>query len=153
VDDLCAAWAKCPTNCKPLLLGDLIIDFRAPRTKREEIITDLIKEINLVNVSCKFVQRQGRRQGRGVRWTWRQQRGGQCHQSQPDYCMAWDKDMKLFWNVAFQQPRIHDLDHWAIVASISRGQPGRFIAKTAKRSHCNSLWWRNRMSRHIFSGN
>ena len=30
VDDLCAAWAKCPTNCKLLLLWDLNIDFRAP---------------------------------------------------------------------------------------------------------------------------
>jgi hypothetical protein len=30
VDDLCAAWAKCPTNCKMLLLGDLNIDFKAP---------------------------------------------------------------------------------------------------------------------------
>jgi hypothetical protein len=30
VDDLCTAWAKCPTNCKPLLLGDLYVDFRAP---------------------------------------------------------------------------------------------------------------------------
>ena len=30
VDDLRAAWAKCPLNCKPLLLGDLNLDFRAP---------------------------------------------------------------------------------------------------------------------------
>jgi hypothetical protein len=30
VDDLCTIWAKCPANCKPLLLGDLNIDFRAP---------------------------------------------------------------------------------------------------------------------------
>jgi hypothetical protein len=29
VDDLCAAWAKCPANCKLLLLGDLNIDLRA----------------------------------------------------------------------------------------------------------------------------
>jgi hypothetical protein len=39
--------------------------------------------------------------------------------------MAWDRDTKLFWNVAFLQPRIHNLDHWAVAASISRGQPGR----------------------------
>jgi hypothetical protein len=56
VDDLCAAWAKCPTNCKPLLLGDLNIDFRALQTKREEIIVDLINKIHLVDMSCKFVQ-------------------------------------------------------------------------------------------------
>jgi hypothetical protein len=30
VDDLCDAWAQCPATCKPLLLGDLNIDFRAP---------------------------------------------------------------------------------------------------------------------------
>ncbi len=30
VDELHAAWAKCPANCKPLLLGDLTINFRAP---------------------------------------------------------------------------------------------------------------------------
>ena len=30
VDDLRAAWAKRPPNCKPLLLGDLNLDFRAP---------------------------------------------------------------------------------------------------------------------------
>jgi hypothetical protein len=39
--------------------------------------------------------------------------------------MAWDRDTKLFQNVAFQQPRIHDLDHRAVVASILRGRPGR----------------------------
>jgi hypothetical protein len=59
VDALCAAWAKCPPNCKPLLLGDLNFDFRAPQTKREEIIVDFIDEINLVNVSHKYVQRHG----------------------------------------------------------------------------------------------
>jgi hypothetical protein len=59
VDDLHAAWAKCPANCKPLLLGDLNIDFRAPRTEQEEIITDLLDEINLIDMSCKFIQQQG----------------------------------------------------------------------------------------------
>jgi hypothetical protein len=38
--------------------------------------------------------------------------------------MAWDRDMKLFRNVAFRQPRIHDSDHQAVVASILRGRPG-----------------------------
>jgi hypothetical protein len=32
--------------------------------------------------------------------------------------------MKAFWNVAFQQPRIHDLDHSTVVATISREQKG-----------------------------
>ncbi len=60
VDDLCAAWAKCPANCKSLLLGGLYIDFRAPRTEREEIIADLIDKINFIDMSRKFVQQQGR---------------------------------------------------------------------------------------------
>jgi hypothetical protein len=49
VDDLRAAWAKCPQNCKPFLLGDLNFDFWAPRTEREEIIADFIDKINLVD--------------------------------------------------------------------------------------------------------
>ncbi len=57
LDDLHAAWAKCPANCKPLLLGDLNIDFKAPQIEREEIITDLLDEMNFVNRSRKFVQR------------------------------------------------------------------------------------------------
>ncbi len=37
VDDLRVAWAARPTNCKPLLLGELNIDFRAPRTGRRSL--------------------------------------------------------------------------------------------------------------------
>ncbi len=59
VDDLRAAWAKCPPNCKPLLLGDLSFDFRAPQTEQEEIIVDFIDKINLINVSRKYVQQRG----------------------------------------------------------------------------------------------
>ncbi len=33
VDDLRAAWAKCPPTCKPLLLGGLNFDFQAPQTE------------------------------------------------------------------------------------------------------------------------
>ncbi len=66
VDDLHAAWAKCPTNCKPLLLGDLNINFGSPHSKREEIIANLLDEMNLANMSCKFLQRKGRQQGWGA---------------------------------------------------------------------------------------
>ncbi len=59
VDVLRTAWAARPTNCKPLLLGDFNIDFRSPRTEREEIITDFLDEINVVNMSRKFIQRKG----------------------------------------------------------------------------------------------
>jgi hypothetical protein len=76
VDDLHATWAKCPTNCKPLLLGDLNINFKAPQTKQEEIIMDLLNEMNFVDRSRKFVQGQGQQQGKGALWTWWQWRGG-----------------------------------------------------------------------------
>jgi hypothetical protein len=63
VDDLRVAWAARPTNCKPLLLGDLNIDFRAPRTEREEIIVDFLNKINVVDTLCKYIQRTCCRQG------------------------------------------------------------------------------------------
>jgi hypothetical protein len=59
VDDLRTAWAARPANCKPLLLGHLNIDFRTPRTEREEIIADFLDEINVVDTSRKFIQRKG----------------------------------------------------------------------------------------------
>jgi len=59
VDDLRTAWAARPTNCKPLLLGDLNIDFRSPRTEREEIIADFLDEINVFDTSHRFIQRKG----------------------------------------------------------------------------------------------
>jgi hypothetical protein len=42
-----------------LLLGDLNIDFRTPRTEREEIIADFLDEINVVDTSRRFHQRKG----------------------------------------------------------------------------------------------
>ncbi len=51
VDDIRDAWDKCPANYKPLLIGDLNINFGSPRSEREEIIVDLLKEINLADIS------------------------------------------------------------------------------------------------------
>ena len=59
VDDLRVAWAARPTNCKPLLLGDLNIDLGTPRTKREEIIADFLDKINVTNTTRKYIQRKG----------------------------------------------------------------------------------------------
>ncbi len=101
VDDLRVAWAACPMNCKPLLLGDLIIDFRAPQTEREEIIADFLDEINVVDTSRKYIQRKGQRRGPGAWWTWRQRRGGRWYHSQPDYIMSRKEDTKAFRNVVF----------------------------------------------------
>jgi len=74
-------------------------------------MTDFLDEINIADTSRKFIQRKGRRQGPGARWTWRQQRGGRWYHSQPDYIMAREVDTKAFWSVGFRQPRFHDLDH------------------------------------------
>jgi hypothetical protein len=59
VDDLRAAWASCPENCKPLLLGDLNINLRDPRSEQEEIIANFLNNVNVVKVSRKFRQRMG----------------------------------------------------------------------------------------------
>ena len=47
VDDLRGAWEACPQGCKPIVLGDLNINFGYPRDEREEIIVDLLDEINI----------------------------------------------------------------------------------------------------------
>ncbi len=59
VDDIRAVWAKCPVNCKPLLLGDLNIDLKALRSKREEIITNLLDKMNFINRLQIFFQQRG----------------------------------------------------------------------------------------------
>ena len=101
------------------------IDFQTPRTEREEIISDFLDKINVVNTSRKYIQRKGRRQGPRAQWTWRQRRGGRWYHSQPDYIMAREADTKAFWSVGFQQPRFYDSDHRAVVANIPRGRMGR----------------------------
>ena len=115
VDDLRAAWALCPDTCKPLLLGDLNINLRDPCTEEEEAIADFLDDINVVDVSRKFLQRLGRRQGLGGQW----------YHSQLDYCLVRERDACRFWNVKFHQPKIHESDHRAVVASIARERTGR----------------------------
>jgi hypothetical protein len=65
VDDLPNAWAARPTNNKPLLLGDLNIDFRTLRTKREEIIADFLDNINIVDMTVQVHPAQGKLTGTG----------------------------------------------------------------------------------------
>ena len=54
VDDLRRAWDACPQGCKPIILGDLNINFRFPRDKREELIVNLHNEINLIDTLHSF---------------------------------------------------------------------------------------------------
>ncbi len=51
VDALRKAWALCPANCIPLVLGDLNVNFDHPRDAREEQIIDLLDKINIVDTS------------------------------------------------------------------------------------------------------
>ncbi len=70
VDALCVAWALCPTNCVPLVLGNLNINFEHPWDAREEQIIELLDEINLDNTSQKFALRWCKMQVAKKQWTW-----------------------------------------------------------------------------------
>jgi hypothetical protein len=60
VDALRKAWALCPANCVPLVLGNLNVNFEHPRDAQEEQIIDLLDKINLVDTSQKFALRRCR---------------------------------------------------------------------------------------------
>ena len=48
------AWDACPTGCKPIVLGDLNINFEFPRDEQEEVIVDLLDEINLIDTLRRY---------------------------------------------------------------------------------------------------
>ena len=133
VEDLRNAWAQCPTNCTPIVIGDLNIRNQDPRDAREEEIADLLDEINLVDTSRKFIQRQSRRHGllQRNRWTWRKKRRTEGYQrgrwiySQPDYIMAREGDMKHIRKVGIRTPRYHISDHRAVVLYRKAGNKGK----------------------------
>jgi hypothetical protein len=75
VDAFCVAWASCPANCISLVLGNLNINVEHPQDAREEQITNLLDEINLVdtsqNLPCSGAGcRRLRNDGRGKRSRW-----------------------------------------------------------------------------------
>jgi len=116
----------------PLVLGDLNVNFSEPRDKRDEVIRNLIDNIDLVNTSRRYAPRGPRRQSTRARWTWRQEREGKLHYSQPDYVMARDRDCRRFRNVGFRWLRYHDSDHRAVVAT---KKSGRRRLKEYRRKH------------------
>jgi hypothetical protein len=117
VDALCKAWASCPANCIPLVLGDLNVNFEHPRDAGEEQIIDLLDKINLVDTSQKFALRRCKMQAAKKRWTWRQKRMGRWHYTQPDYILAREGNVCHLQRVAFRTPLVHDLDHRAVIAT------------------------------------
>ncbi len=124
VDDLRGAWDACPQGCKPIILGDLNINFGYPRGEREEIFVDLLDEINLIDSSCRFRLRMPQRASTRARWTWSQKRRGTRHYMQPDYIMARAGDMSQFKGVGFRSPRFLHSDHRAVVTNIQEGRKG-----------------------------
>ena len=77
------AWRECPEGAHPILVGDLNVKLRAPRTEREETIAEQVDAMDLVDMSRHFRQRSGNRL-RG-RWTWRMRREGRWISSHCDY--------------------------------------------------------------------
>ena len=119
------AWEACPMGCKPIVMGDLNINFGFPRDEREEIIVDLLDEINLIDTSRRFPLRTPRRATIRARWTWSQKRRGTQFYTQPDYFLARAGDMAHFKGVGFRSPRYLHSDHRAVVANVRVGRKGR----------------------------
>ena len=54
MEDLQVAWEACLVGIIPIVLGDLNVNFRDPRDKRDELIIDLLDDINRVDSLQKF---------------------------------------------------------------------------------------------------
>jgi hypothetical protein len=70
VDALWMAWAACPANYTPLVLGDFNTNFKHPRDARKEDNANLLDEINLVDSSHKFLLWRCKLQSAKKRWMW-----------------------------------------------------------------------------------
>ena len=55
------AWRECPAGTHPILVGDLNVNLRTPRTEREETIAEQVDAMDLVDMSRHFRQRSGNR--------------------------------------------------------------------------------------------
>jgi hypothetical protein len=76
------AWHECPKGAHPILVGDLNINLHAPRTAREETITEQVDAMDLADMSRHFCQHLGKRLW--GRWTWWMRREGRWISSQCD---------------------------------------------------------------------
>jgi hypothetical protein len=92
------AWRKCHKGAHPILVGDLNINLRAPRTAREEMIAEQVDAMDLVNMSRHFCQCSGKRLW--GRWTWRMRREGRWISSQCDYFLGRETDRWRFRRVS-----------------------------------------------------
>jgi hypothetical protein len=138
VDALHEAWASCPANSVPLVLGDLNVNFEHPQDAREEQIIHLLDEINLVDTSQKFALRQCKMQAAKKQWLWRQKQMGRWHHTQPDYILAWEGNVRQLRRVAFRTPLVHDSDHCAVVATFHSRQT-QWLTKYCCQQKCFPL--------------
>jgi hypothetical protein len=115
VDALRKAWASCPANCIPLVLGNLNVNFEHPWDTWEEQIVDLLDKINLVNTSQKFALQRCKMQAAKKRWTWQQKQMGRWYHTQPDYILAREGNVHHLQRVAFRTPVVHHSDHHVVV--------------------------------------
>ena len=61
-NNLRAAWEACTANCHPIVMGDLNIHVRNPRSDQEADIANLLDKINLIDTSLNFTLRRCRQQ-------------------------------------------------------------------------------------------
>jgi hypothetical protein len=109
------AWRECPAGAHPILVGNLNLDLRAPRTEREETIAEQVNAMDLVNMSRHFCQHSGKRLW--GRWTWRMRRRGSWISSQCEYFLGRETDRRRFRRMSVRMPRYYS-DHQALVAVI-----------------------------------
>jgi hypothetical protein len=101
------AWIKCPQKHTPILLGNLNINPRAPKDKRDERISKVVKDITgLVDKSKHFRQRS--RKTTWGRWMWRIRRGKRWMISQCDYFLGRATNRRKFCSVQLHTPNHHD---------------------------------------------
>jgi hypothetical protein len=53
------AWTACPKGCLPIVIGDLNTNLAAPCKEQDKTIAEQVDNINLVDMSRRFRQRQG----------------------------------------------------------------------------------------------
>ena len=132
LDQVRAAWARCPKGFRPMLLGDLNLNLESPRDEREEEIAEQLDAYDLTDMGCQFSPRR-RRRARG-RWTWRMRRQGRWISSQLDYVLARMGDRRRFKKVALCDPWYSNSDHRAVVATLWAGSQRKM--SNYRRRHC-----------------
>jgi hypothetical protein len=129
-----ALWDK-PEGTMPLVIGDLNANLDAPRSRREEVLSQLMAGEGL-GCATRHFQVRRRRHLRG-RWTWRREtamatRMGERRwiRSRPDYILIGEEERKRVKRCRWVYPPHHTSDHRALITKIrSRGGLKRYRRK------------------------